>query len=214
MKTNVYIDGFNLYYGSLKYRYPQFKWLDLHAFCENLLSGHDINRIRYFTARVRPSPSNPGVALRQQTYLRALSTLPKVEIHLGRFVTRRQRMPLADAPHTLGESSSAWVIRTEEKGTDVNLASFLILDCCNNDFDEAVVISNDADLEVPVEMARGSFNKRIGVISPHNPRNRSSLLQNAASWSRPSITRTNFSNSQLPQQITDSTGTFYRPPGW
>ena len=214
MTTNVYIDGFNLYYGSLKRRYPQFKWLDLQVFCENLLSGHDINRIRYFTARVKDSERDPGVSLRQQTYLRALSTLPKIDIHFGRFVTRRQHMPLAEAPQTPEASPSAWVIRTEEKGTDVNLASFLILDCCNNDFDEAVVISNDSDLEIPVKMVRDSFDKRIGVISPQHPRTHSILLQNVASWSRSSITRTNFSNSQLPQRITDSTGTFSKPLGW
>ena len=212
MPTNVYIDGFNLYYGSLKSRYPQFRWLDLQAFCENLLPRRDINRIRYFTARVKASPDNPGVALRQQTYLRALSTLSKVEIHFGRFVSRRQRMPLADSP--LDSPSSAWVVRTEEKGTDVNLAAFLILDSCNDDFDEAVVISNDSDLEVPVKMVRDSFNKRIGVISPQRPRTRSILLQNAASWSRPSITRTSFSASQLPQQITDANGVFSKPPSW
>ena len=212
MTTNVYIDGFNLYYGSLKSRYPQLKWLDLQAFCENLLPGHNVNRIRYFTARVKSSPRDPGIALRQQTYLRALSTLPKVEIHFGRFVVRRQRMPLENAPP--GSQSLAWVLRTEEKGTDVNLAAFLILDSCSNDFDEAVVISNDADLEIPVRMVRDIFNKRIGVVSPQHPRNRSSLLQNAASWTRPSITRINFSNSQLPQMITDANGAFYKPPNW
>jgi len=35
--TNVYIDGFNLYNGSVKN--TQFKWLDLGALCATLLQG-------------------------------------------------------------------------------------------------------------------------------------------------------------------------------
>ena len=35
--VNIYIDGFNLYYGALRNRWPQYKWLDLQGFCERLL---------------------------------------------------------------------------------------------------------------------------------------------------------------------------------
>lgn len=56
MITNVYIDGFNLYYGCLK-RSP-YKWLDLGSLCSQLLPQNDIKRIRYFTARVKARPDN------------------------------------------------------------------------------------------------------------------------------------------------------------
>ena len=74
-------------------------------------------------------------------------------------------MPLANPDP--GGPATVEVLRTEEKGTDVNLATFLMVDCCDGDFDEAVVISNDSDLATPVEIVRQRFNKRIGVISPH-----------------------------------------------
>jgi hypothetical protein len=52
LKTNVYIDGFNLYYGCVRNTPP--RWLDLSALCTKLLPKNKINRIRYFTALVTP----------------------------------------------------------------------------------------------------------------------------------------------------------------
>ena len=63
MKLNVYIDGFNLYYGSLKT--TPYKWLDLAAFCRASFPDDLIGRIRYFTAPVRANPHNPGMNHRQ-----------------------------------------------------------------------------------------------------------------------------------------------------
>jgi hypothetical protein len=37
------------------------------------------------------------------------------------------------------------VIKTEEKGSDVNLATYLLLDAFKQDCEAAVVISNDSD---------------------------------------------------------------------
>jgi len=48
VRTNVYVDGFNLYYGCLKG--TPYRWLDLDAFCHRLLPRDRIHRIRYFTA--------------------------------------------------------------------------------------------------------------------------------------------------------------------
>ena len=39
-----------------------------------MLPKNDIHRIRYFTARVVPYPSNPEQLQRQDIYLRALAT--------------------------------------------------------------------------------------------------------------------------------------------
>ncbi len=60
MKTNVYIDGFNLYYGCLKG--TPHRWLDLAAFCQASFPPprNQINRIRYFTAQSMPGPIIPS----------------------------------------------------------------------------------------------------------------------------------------------------------
>lgn len=210
MKTNVYIDGFNLYYGALRRR-PQYKWLDLQAFCDNLLAGEPVNRIRYFTARVSYTPQDAEIDLRQQIYLRALGTLPKVVIHYGNFRSHNVRMPLAAPPP--GGPATALVRRTEEKGSDVNLASYLLLDCFENDCDEFVVISNDSDFAEPIRIIRDRFQRRIGVVNP-NHRNRSVSLPNAASWSYSYIPRRVLRDSQLPLRLTDAGGNFRKPDAW
>lgn len=82
MPTNVYIDGFNLYYGTVKQ--TPYRWLNLEAFCQKLLPSENLNRIRYFTARVS-GKVDPQAPVRQSTYLRALGTLPLLSTHFGNF---------------------------------------------------------------------------------------------------------------------------------
>jgi hypothetical protein len=88
VKTHVYVDGFNLYYGAL--RGTGFKWLNLAEMCWLLLPGDDILRIAYFTARVNGRPTDPEQPQRQQLYLRALSTIPNVHIVLDGIGPGRQ----------------------------------------------------------------------------------------------------------------------------
>jgi len=107
--TNVYFDGFNLYYGSLKG--SPYRWLDLAALCRVLLPRDHVHRIRYFTALITPRPGdNPQKPQRQQTYLRALATIPDLTIHYGHFLTNRVRMKVVVPPPNTIE-----VYKTEEK---------------------------------------------------------------------------------------------------
>jgi hypothetical protein len=93
LKTNVYIDGFNFYYGCI--RKTPYRWLDLSLLCRTLLPKHQVHRIRYFTALVTPRPSDPQQRTRQEIYLRALMTIPNLSIHRGRFLASKVRMKLA-----------------------------------------------------------------------------------------------------------------------
>jgi hypothetical protein len=139
MATNVYVDAFNLYYGCLKG--TPYRWLDLGALCRRLLPKDRINRIRYFTATVSARPDNPDAPQRQQVYLRALETIPGLSIHHGHYLSHVTRMPLA-RPRRRG-ARTVEVVKTEEKGSDVNLATFLLLDAFKRGCEVAVVISND-----------------------------------------------------------------------
>jgi hypothetical protein len=76
LNTNVYIDGFNFYYGAL--RNTPYRWLNPEALCQLLLPKNTISQIKYFTALVSARPNDLDQPLRQQLYLRALATLPKV----------------------------------------------------------------------------------------------------------------------------------------
>ena len=118
IKTNVYVDGFNLYYGAAKN--TPYKWVDLAALCQNVLPGIVVHRLRYFTAMVTPTPSDPQKRTRQEIYIRALETLPRLTVHLGHYLQNLVSMPLAHPPTT--GPRFAEVLKMEEKGSDVNIA--------------------------------------------------------------------------------------------
>ncbi len=116
-KTIVYIDGFNLYYGQLKG--TPHKWLDPVRLFQQVL-GHQNNivEIKYFTARVKPTPTDPDVHIRQDAYFRAIqANCPLVTLHFGHFLRHRVRMENASSPPATWE-----VWKTDEKGSDVNLS--------------------------------------------------------------------------------------------
>ena len=213
MLTNVYIDGFNLYYRALR-REPQFKWLDLAKLCQTLLPAHEINRIRYFTALVHHRPEDPLQPRRQQIYLRALRTIPNLEIHYGLFKNRVIRRPLANPVPGLDEY--VHVRTTEEKGTDVNIATYLLIDGYDGDYEQAVVISNDSDLALPISIVRAKQNRPVGIINPSADSRRYPTpieLKEAATFLR-HIRRSALRNSQFPNTLTDAAGAFTKPPVW
>ncbi len=89
MRTIVYIDGFNLYYGAC--RAPGRRWLNPLALAQRLLPKDDIAEIAYFTANIKRDPEDPGAQDRQRLYHRALQTIPGLEIFLGRYISKRVR---------------------------------------------------------------------------------------------------------------------------
>jgi hypothetical protein len=151
-KTFVYVDGFNLYYGCLKN--TPYKWLNIQLLCELLLPHNDIRKIYYFTARVGGTQSDPDKPQRQLTYVRALKTLPSIEIIDGHFIRDKMIFEKADG------TGPVEVIRTKEKATDVNLASQLLWDAHCNSFETAVLITGDSDFVAPISMVKHRFRVR------------------------------------------------------
>jgi len=214
LRANVYIDGFNLYYGSV--RRTNLKWLNLAALCTELLPSYQINRIRYFTAHVRAFKHDLDAPVRQDIYLRALGTIPNLEIHRGHFKPRAgllPQYPLAyirpgKPPHTVQ------VLRMEEKVSDVSLATHLLFDCFEKDFDVAVVISNDSDLVPAVEIVITKYKKPVGVINPHPRKKLSRELERTSTWCMQEINKKVLAECQFPPMLTDSQGTFSKPATW
>ena len=227
LRTNVYIDGFNLYYGRL--RGTPYKWLDLERFCDQLLPKNEIRRILYFTAKVDARPHDPDQPTRQLAYLRTLATLPRVEVHFGTFMTSVIRQPLVEtdplnprrwrtasnAPvlktTATGDVETDWVLKTEEKGSDVNLASHLLRDAYRGDCECAVVVSNDSDLLTPIRIAKADCQLTIGLIPP---RAKGSVeLKSLADFKvEPRVSF--LSGSQFPASMTDANGVIQKPPAW
>lgn len=177
--------------------------------CELLLPGNTIGAIKYFTAHIAARPSDPDQPLRQQLYFRALATLPKVSIHLGHFLSHAVSMPLvvpAGQPPQFVR-----VMKTEEKGSDVNLATHLLHDAHMGRFDIGVVISNDSDLLEPIKVVREHLKKRVGVLNPHKHPSRAILPHiDFIKQIRAGVLQA----SQFPPTLTDQHGTFTKPPSW
>jgi uncharacterized LabA/DUF88 family protein len=216
MDAIVYIDGLNLYNGSVKH--TSFKWLDLGALSAALLPGRTIKRIRYFTAVVVDFQHDPQASTRQGMYLRALRTIPNLIVHRDGWFSQDARMlpqyPLAYRDPTR-PPVCVQVLRMEEKRTDVDIATHLLVDCFSNDFDEAVVISNDSDLAPPIETVKSKYGKRIGVINPHRPYWMSSHLREAATYAYSQINKSLLAKCQFPPTITDAAGrTIAKPASW
>ncbi len=123
METYIYVDGFNLNYGAVKG--TSYKWLDLSALFNDILGiRHNISKIKYFTSRVSARQNDLSKPLRQDIYLKALkASCANIEIYYGKFLTHNKRLPLSD-----DNSKIVSVVKTEEKGTDVNLAVHLLND--------------------------------------------------------------------------------------
>jgi len=213
VRTNVYVDGFNLYYGCLKG--SPFKWLDLVSVCRRLLppEKNQLQRIRYFTAKVSARTGRPQGPVRQSAYLRALETLPQVSIHLGHFLASTTRMPLANP--TPGGPKTVEVIKTEEKGSDVSLATHLLVDAFRGDADAFVVISNDSDLKEPMRVVRHDLGYVVGILNPHPPRKRSRALLECSPTFFKQIRASALRTSQLPDRIYDEANrVIHKPAGW
>ncbi|HEV7772370.1 MAG TPA: NYN domain-containing protein [Conexibacter sp.] len=243
MRVGVYVDGFNLYFGARSVcgcGTPGWRWLDLRALAESLLTpgwierGANIDRVVYCTARVSGT-EDPSSPTDQDLYIRALRLRGTVNyVAFGTFVTRAKVAPLAERDQR-GRARLArarWPVQVraaggsdvpgatfmvsyldrEEKGTDVNVATLLLVDVLGRAVDAAVVISNDSDLALPIRVAREHV--PVGVVNP----GRSPLagkLRGLPSegaryhwWQR--IGEDGYRLNQLPERV----GPFHRPDGW
>jgi uncharacterized LabA/DUF88 family protein len=205
LRTYVYIDGFNLYYGQLKH--SPHKWLDVGALCRAYLKpgAYTITKIKYFTARVKPRPGDPEQNIRQQAYLRALKTIPGLEIVYGHFLSHKVSMPLADG------SGFIDVTKTEEKKSDVNLAVHMLQDGYRNRYDAAVLVSNDSDLAEALRIVRTDLRKKVGILNPQKTPSRE--LGRHADFQK-QIRPGAIAASQFPPKLKDRHGTVTKPARW
>ena len=206
----AYIDGLNFYYGAVRNR-PALKWLNPLAMLERLFPQENIGLVRYFSTPVMRSPEDPDAPARQAIYFRALATVPGLAIHEGRMAVRTKRGVI------LPQSTPAQIATIEvfeEKRTDVNIASHLLMDAFGGRYDTAVVVSNDSDLTTPVEMAVNRLGKRVIVVNPYPARRQSSELRRAASRTIREINASVLRASQFPDRLTDARGSFTRPGSW
>lgn len=214
MKTILYIDGFNFYYSAVKD--TPFKWINLLKLTQSVFPKNTFTAIRYFTARVHPMPNNPDQPIRQQLYWRALKTLPNLDIIEGDFRTRKTRMPVVSPPPNTIE-----VFKVEEKGSDVNLATHLLVDGFLKRYEAAIVISGDSDLITPIRMVKEQLNMPVGVLNPQRlsgpkpkQRRKNAGLKQAATFYKNGVRWAQLQSAQFSTTLTDAHGTFHKPTSW
>lgn len=210
----VYIDGFNLYFGlksSTKNR-KNFKklpkksyWLDLQSLSEKLVRDNDLLLVKYFTARIK---GNPTKQARQNSLIGALQNYcPKLSIFEGRYLFRQmfcskcRRISSDIACSFCGHVNNI----PEEKKSDVNIATQMLRDAYENNFDIAYLVSGDSDLVPPIQIIRSMTpTKKVGVAFPPS-RGGSKELENVADFSF-HISHSAIKNSLLPDVIIKPDG--------
>jgi uncharacterized LabA/DUF88 family protein len=197
----AYVDGFNLYYGLRSKHWKWFYWLNIQEMARRMLKpGQILVSTKYFTSIVnRPADKHK----RQATFLEALRTLSNSYIYYGHFLS--DTVTCSHCGHTYQTY--------HEKMTDVNIATELMSDAFQDQFDAALLVSADSDLVGPVQAVQQLFSrKRIVVAFP--PGRYSNALKRAAN-AYTHIGRNVLSKSVFPDQIDKPDGfILQRPAQW
>ena len=190
------------------------KLFSIHALDKNA----ELVQVRYYTAPVLGRMSDdPKSTQRQRQYLQALKTMypQSLVIIQGKIVATKphQRLvrPIPEAP----ELQIVQVYDFNEKKTDVNLAADLIAGAWINSYEQAVVCSNDSDLEAALSTVKRYHPRlRIGVVAPirsEDHRHISGDLVRHADWQK-TLSTIHIAASQLPPKIPNSR--LVKPESW
>jgi len=167
--------------------------------------------IRFFTAQVKPF-KDPQQPFRQQIYWRALRSLGTVEITEG-FFKVKERVQIRVIPPLPDGTSVVTTRISNEKGSDVNLASYLLHDAFHARYELAVIVSNDADFIVPVQLVKNDFGKTVWLLKPRS--HQSSDLEKYVDHILPPIDAPTLAACQFPDPILLPNGkTLRRPAEW
>lgn len=219
---------------------PNWRWLDLVQLSESLIdpklwSGPMIDRVVYCTA-MRKKEGNLSSVRDQRTYLDALEKDSRVHVKFGQYNPRKGKGTLLGAKDGSRVESPgiecipSWLHATEkkdpegvtnlivsyssfeEKGSDVNLASHLIIDTLERQIDAAIVISNDGDIQFPLKFVRERI--PVGLVNP-SKRPTSKMLQGSMDegvgshwWKK--LERKHFSENQLSSTVEG----IHKPADW
>jgi uncharacterized LabA/DUF88 family protein len=212
----VYVDGFNLYYGCLKG--SPYKWLNLSLLASKLLNeNYEVVKICYFTSEV-VDYKNDGVTTRQGFYLSALRTIPNLEVYFGKFKERDKTVYINPPEKILFDTGFGEKVVPksifkgkcfEEKGTDVNLATSLLIDLYEDKFDTALILSNDTDYKSAVHQVRKK-GKKIFVVNTKVGFEPDVELRIVSTKSTRKISKDMLRDSQFPEMV----GNIRKPKDW
>ncbi len=207
--TNVYVDGLNLYYALRKTPYSGSTWVhSLASYFPTMTSnGFDTAPLASRLARgTLPAPTG-----RTPTSERSLRC-PGLSIHYGTFLASKKYIRLVDppSPPTL---PTVQVHKMEEKGSDVNLASWMLVDAHENDCEVAVLVSNDSDLAFPVHVITQRLGRTVGLVNPWDENPSRVLRREQPAFIR-RIRQGLLAQSQFPDELEVDGHHLHRPASW
>lgn len=181
LRTRVYIDGYNLYYGCLKG--TPYKWLDLMTLFERHILPSSAPQpsvllpqaIKFFTAKIlEPAAKALDSVSSQARYHTALRKLYHERIQLieGYYSLSQVKARLVDdvEPNKWARNCAQTLVwKLEEKQSDVNLALQAYHDAITGDVDQVVIVTNDTDIAPALHMIRTYTGVKIGVVVPASP---------------------------------------------
>lgn len=202
-RTIVYIDGFNLYFSMREQKWRKHYWLNVQAFAQSLTRESHLEKVKYFTSRISQDGNDKGKRKRQAIYLEALSTLPNTNLYFGQY---RERDPI---PCKCGNR----IVVPEEKMTDVNIATEMLVDAFFDRFDKALLVTADSDLCAPVRAIKEDFAEKKVVICFPPHRWVKSLADSAHGYFF--IKESHLSRNQLKEKLISKSGyELCRPAEW
>ena len=161
--------------------------------------------MNFYTATVS-AKIDPEAPAKQRIYLNALETVSEVAVHRGNFMVN-DKWVRAKAPEGVPDYVKASI--SEEKGSDVNLASHLVRDAFQGKFDVAAVITNDTDLVEPIRIVAQEVGLPVGILTPvENP---AKSLREVASFLR-HIRPGHLAASQFPDELDGAA--IRKPESW
>lgn len=99
----------------------------------------------------------------------------------------------------------------EGKGSDVNLASYLLVDAFENEYDVAIVVSNDSDLAEPIRLVKSRLSKRVVLL---NPRKQTAMDLRGIADDYRQVRFGPLQASQFPDVLSDANGMIQVPDSW
>ena len=83
-----YIDGFNFYFGLKDKKWKQFYWLNIVKFCSSFIKPHqELIEVNYFSAVQK----DIGKQECQDLFFQANIKEPKFKLHLGKYLSKKQK---------------------------------------------------------------------------------------------------------------------------
>jgi hypothetical protein len=175
VQTQIYVDGYNLYYGCLKYTH--YKWLDLyHLFSQHLIprSGSSASsiHIKFFTAPIEEKAASDHSSVQdQRAYHQALNfhRAEDIQIINGYYSVEQANSHLVDGKKWPRDCEKVKTWKLEEKQSDVNLSVNALYDVIMSpEIEQVVFVTSDTDIAPSMEKIQ-EFNRVLEQKGDHPP---------------------------------------------